>query len=182
MPAGPLVNALGSDSILQYPRYKLNAYVVAISFVAATGGLLFGTLQLVPQLASWRACLSMSNVHAQTPAETSASTDRGPAAGYDIGVTGGVTTNNDFLALFFPDVHHHVAAEKGAGDSVYCKARRAATPLCYRRILPAGRAPALAAQTQCRSTQLLCTQKALCLGCHRLVLRAAHGLATPCAG
>jgi len=38
-------------------------------------------------------------------------------------VTGGVTTNNDFLALFFPDVHHHVAVEKGARESVYCKAR-----------------------------------------------------------
>jgi len=38
-------------------------------------------------------------------------------------VTGGVTTNNDFLALFFPDVHHHVAVERGARESVYCKAR-----------------------------------------------------------
>ncbi len=55
MPAGPLVNALGSDSILQYPRYKLNAYVLAISFVAASGGLLFGASRLAPghrQLAS----------------------------------------------------------------------------------------------------------------------------------
>jgi len=42
------VNALGSDSILQYPRYKLNAYVLAISFVAATGGLLFGAARLAP--------------------------------------------------------------------------------------------------------------------------------------
>ena len=38
-------------------------------------------------------------------------------------MTGGVTTNNDFLAQFFPDVHHHVAVEKGARESVYCKAR-----------------------------------------------------------
>jgi len=48
MRPGPLVNALGSDSILQYPRYKLNAYVLAISFVAATGGLLFGAARLAP--------------------------------------------------------------------------------------------------------------------------------------
>ena len=41
--------------------------------------------------------------------------------GYDIGVTGGVTTSNDFLALFFPDVHQHVAVEHAGTDSAYCK-------------------------------------------------------------
>lgn len=36
------VNALGNAEILQYPKYKLNLYVVAVCFVAASGGLLFG--------------------------------------------------------------------------------------------------------------------------------------------
>ncbi|KAK9827591.1 hypothetical protein WJX81_001828 [Elliptochloris bilobata] len=79
---GLAVNALGNAEILQYPKYRLNLYLVTICFVASSGGLLFG---------------------------------------HDIGVTGGVTTSNDFLALFFPDVHHHVAVEQGAADSAYCK-------------------------------------------------------------
>ena len=39
---GLAVNALGNAEILQYPKYKLNLYVVAVCFVAASGGLLFG--------------------------------------------------------------------------------------------------------------------------------------------
>ena len=119
---GLAVNALGNAEILQYPKYKLNLYVVAVCFVAASGGLLFGArccfFPLAHRLASCHAqracCLFLA---LRRPSMLTVD-----FAGYEIfGVTGGVTTSSDFLALFFPDVHQHVAVEHAGTDSAYCK-------------------------------------------------------------
>jgi len=67
-------------------------------------------------------------------------------------VTGGVTTNNDFLALFFPDVHHHVAVERGARESVYCKARLKAGR-CFQEGKTVSRAHCCAAFTKQSGTR-----------------------------
>lgn len=116
------MNALGNAEILQYPKYKLNLYVVAVCFVAASGGLLFGArCRFFSQPMTRQLSCTVGMLLEFCLEVTSAVTVQ--LTGYDIGVTGGVTTSNDFLALFFPDVHQHVAVEHAGTDSAYCKVR-----------------------------------------------------------
>ncbi|XP_058100015.1 sugar transport protein MST6-like [Magnolia sinica] len=41
--------------------------------------------------------------------------------GYDLGISGGVTSMNVFLKKFFPNVYHKMMSDTGAGENQYCK-------------------------------------------------------------
>jgi len=76
--AAPIAT-LASGHLQAYGDQKLNAYVVSVAILAASGGLLFG---------------------------------------YDLGITGGVESNSQFLEEFFPDVY---AAEQSSDlNGPYC--------------------------------------------------------------